>query len=382
MTHSIPEGWQIVKLQECLLEQPKYGINAPAVKYDASLPTYIRITDIDEYGNFIDDNKVSVDREDYKQYILEENDFLFARTGASVGKTYLYNKKDGVLVFAGYLIKVKPNQNRLNSLFLKYYCQSEAYWDFVRASSQRTGQPGINSKEYGNIKLLLPPIEEQKRIAEILSLCDDIINNIIKLLEKKEEYKKAVMQKIFTGEVRFNGFTEEWKTKKLSDISRSIRTGKLDANAMEENGQYRFYTCAKEYYKINSYAFDGEALLISGNGAYVGYVHYYNGKFNAYQRTYVLMDFTEDIMYIKYYLDKYLKERIRKEKNEGNTPYIVLSTLTDMKIKVPSLEEQKKISEFLKVLDDDIENLKKLLELYKLKKKCIMNKLLTGEVRV
>ena len=106
MTHSIPEGWQIVKLQECLLEQPKYGINAPAVKYDASLPTYIRITDIDEYGNFIDDNKVSVDREDYKQYILEENDFLFARTGASVGKTYLYNKKDGVLVFAGYLIKV------------------------------------------------------------------------------------------------------------------------------------------------------------------------------------------------------------------------------------------------------------------------------------
>ena len=94
------------------------------------------------------------------------------------------------------------------------------------------------------------------------------------------------------------------------------------------------------------------------------------------------MDFTEDIIYIKYYLDKYLKERIRKEKNEGNTPYIVLSTLTDMKIKVPSLEEQKKISEFLKVLDDDIENLKKLLELYKLKKKCIMNKLLTGEVRV
>ncbi|MBW5390506.1 restriction endonuclease subunit S, partial [Brachyspira hampsonii] len=91
---------------------------------------------------------------------------------------------------------------------------------------------------------------------------------------------------------------DEWKIKKLSEISRSIKTGKLDANAMEENGQYRFYTCAREYYRINEYAFDGEALLISGNGAYVGYVHYYKGKFNAYQRTYVLMDFEEDIKYI------------------------------------------------------------------------------------
>ena len=132
-----------------------------------------------------------------------------------------------------------------------------------------------------------------------------------------------------TPQLRFPEFTDEWQVKKLGDFS-SITTGKLDANAMVENGRYRFYTCAREFYKIDQYAFDTEALLVSGNGANVGYIHYYKGKFNAYQRTYVLDNFRENIGYIKLYLDRYLKKRILQEKFEGNMPYIVLSTLKDM----------------------------------------------------
>ena len=158
------------------------------------------------------------------------------------------------------------------------------------------------------------------------------------------------MQKIFSRELRFKDDEgrdyPEWEENILGNIC-EITTGKLDANAMVENGQYRFYTCAKEYYRINEYAFDTEALLISGNGAHVGYVHYYKGKFNAYQRTYVLDKFSENIEYIKYYLDKNLKKRILACKNEGNTPYIVLSTLKDMNIMIPSKEEQIKIAKFM-----------------------------------
>jgi putative type I restriction enzyme specificity protein len=109
---------------------------------------------------------------------------------------------------------------------------------------------------------------------------------------------------------------------------------------MIENGQYRFYTCAKDYCYIDKYAFDTEALLISGNGAYVGYIHYYKGKFNAYQRTYVLDQFTENIQYIKVYLDEFLSKRINSEKKEGNTPYIVLSTLSDMTIKLTNSKHE------------------------------------------
>ena len=158
-------------------------------------------------------------------------------------------------------------------------------------------------------------------------------------------YKKGLSKKLFS----FNSIYE----KKLGDLC-SITTGKLDANAMNKNGKYRFFTCAKEYYYINTYAFDTEALLISGNGAYVGYINYYKGKFNAYQRTYVLDKFNEDIFYIKYFLDEFLPLRIFSEKKDGNTPYIVLSTLSNMTIKFPAFNIQKIIVNILSELDKKI----------------------------
>ena len=141
---------------------------------------------------------------------------------------------------------------------------------------------------------------------------------------------------------------------KLGEVC-SIRTGKLNANAMEKDGQYPFFTCAKEVYRINTFAFSGEALLISGNGANVGYIHYYNGRFNAYQRTYVLEQFNQDIRCIQYLLVEHLSRRIAIEKNEGNTPYIVLSTLTDMLLRLPSIPEQRKIAALLSLIDERVE---------------------------
>ena len=248
---------------------------------------------------------------------------------------------------------------------------------------------GINRKNLKKIKIPIPPLDEQKRIAAALSKIDAYLENTIKLIEEKERFKRGIAKKLLTckegeniPEARFKGFEDEWKTKTLENICKNIKTGKLNANAMEKDGQYRFYTCAKDYYKINTYAFDGEAILISGNGAHVGYVHYYNGKFNAYQRTYVLMDFTENILFIKYYLDIHLKYKINIENNKGNIPYIVLNTIKDMEIKFPSLEEQEKIGGYLSLLDEEIDNLKKQKELIKEMKRGAMQKLLSGEVRL
>ena len=248
----------------------------------------------------------------------------------------------------------------------------------------------ITKDDILNFKVLIAEdIEEQKRIASALSKIDAYLENTIKLIEEKERFKRGIAKKLLTckegeniPEARFKGFEDEWKTKTLENICKNIKTGKLNANAMEKDGQYRFYTCAKDYYKINTYAFDGEAILISGNGAHVGYVHYYNGKFNAYQRTYVLMDFTENILFIKYYLDIHLKYKINIENNKGNIPYIVLNTIKDMEIKFPSLEEQEKIGGYLSLLDAEIDNLKKQKELIKEMKRGAMQKLLSGEVRL
>ena len=145
---------------------------------------------------------------------------------------------------------------------------------------------------------------------------------------------------------------EEWVVAELGTTCTQVTTGKLDVNAMTPNGQYNFYTCARDYYQIDTYAFDTEALLVSGNGANVGYIHYYKGKFNAYQRTYVLSGFVDSIKYVQHYMGRNLSERIRVEVNAGNTPYITRGTLTEMKIALPPTKaEQEAIAEALSDVD-------------------------------
>ena len=150
--------------------------------------------------------------------------------------------------------------------------------------------------------------------------------------------------------LRFPEFEGGWARTELGSHCQTT-TGRLDANAMREDGQYKFFTCAKEVYQIDEFAFDSEALLVSGNGANVGYIHYYRGKFNAYQRTYVLDQFDLDIRFVQRVLERDLRKRIYGEVKEGNTPYIVKSTLTEMPLSSPSLPEQEKIAAFLGVVD-------------------------------
>lgn len=178
-------------------------------------------------------------------------------------------------------------------------------------------------------------------------------------------------------------YPSDWNVVELDEICNRITTGKLDANAMKDGGLYRFYTCAKKYYHIDDYAFDTEALLVSGNGANVGYIHYYKGKFNAYQRTYVLSDFTESIKCVKLFLEQNLSERIRVEVNSGNTPYIVRGTLSEMKLALPtSRTEQEALVEALTDADDLIASLESLIVKKRNIKQGVLQDYLTGKRRL
>ncbi|HCQ0753303.1 TPA: restriction endonuclease subunit S [Escherichia coli] len=152
-----------------------------------------------------------------------------------------------------------------------------------------------------------------------------------------------------------DGAEVEWLP--LSSLCNLITTGKLNANAMEDNGAYPFFTCNEEPYRINTYAFDLEAILISGNGSQVGHLNYYNGKFNAYQRTYILGGFNEnvDIMYLYYYLMHTLKPYIHKNSRKGSVPYITMPMLENFKFPIPcpnNLEKSLAIqSEIVRILD-------------------------------
>ena len=397
----IPDHWGVTRLRDLLKEPPKYGINAPAVPLEGTLPVYIRITDISEDGYFKPSEKVGVRSPLSGLYQLADGDVVLARTGASVGKSYLYKEDDGVLVYAGFLIKVSPDKKKLEPRFLSQYLKTQRYWSWVTVNSMRSGQPGINGNEYGDLLIPLPKIQEQTAIANALSDVDALISELEKLIAKKQAIKTATMQQLLTGRTRLPQFAlredgtpkgtksselgeipEDWEVDLLSSVCASFKTGKLDANAMKPDGEYRFYTCAREYSYIDRYAFECEALLVSGNGANVGYVHYFKGKFNAYQRTYVLSDFLADVIYLKIYLERKLAERIRVEVNAGNTPYITMDTLTDMPIVLPSKAEQTAIATILSDMDAEIQALEQRLGKTRQIKQGMMQELLTGKTRL
>lgn len=199
----IPADWQVTRLGELLIRPPSYGINAPAIPFDQRHPTYLRITDINEAGRFCDASKVSVSHAFSANYVLDDGDIVFARTGASVGKSYLYDRHDGELVFAGFLIRVQPDAEKLNPFYLKYFCHSSLYWKWIQLNSMRSGQPGINGREYASLPIPIPPtLTEQAEIAQVLSDMDADAMALEAKLTKARTIKQGMMQELLTGRIR------------------------------------------------------------------------------------------------------------------------------------------------------------------------------------
>jgi type I restriction enzyme, S subunit len=196
-------SWKCRSLRSCLLANPDYGINAAGVPMTRDLPTYLRITDIDDDGRFVQFGRVAVDNPLALNYYLNENELVFARTGASVGKTYRYKAEDGKVVFAGYLIRVKVDSKQLLPAFLDAHTRTQRYWNWVRVMSMRSGQPGINGNEYATLMLPLPPtLEEQLEIAKILTDMDTELVALEQKLTKARQIKQGMMANLLTGKIR------------------------------------------------------------------------------------------------------------------------------------------------------------------------------------
>lgn len=195
----IPKEWEVKRLEECCIGSCSYGINAPAVDFESNLPLYLRITDITENGEYNKYNRKCVNDLQSDNYVLMDGDIVFARTGATVGKTYLYKPEDGKLIYAGFLIKFSPDRTKLNSYFLKSYTETGNYWNWVSANSLRSGQPGINGNEYSSMKIAFPPIEEQNEISNKLKSIDTKLQSEEALLSKYQSIKKGLMSDLLSG---------------------------------------------------------------------------------------------------------------------------------------------------------------------------------------
>ena len=233
--------------------------------------------------------------------------------------------------------------------FLYNVIASDKFINYIMSGAKGVKMPRGDKKQMESFSFSIPSIEEQRKISRLLHILDERIATQNKIIEKLQSLIKGIAQHCIKESTSGNTYV------KLGDICQ-ITTGKLDANAQVDNGIYPFFTCAEQPFKIDSFAFDTEALLISGNGANLGYINYYKGKFNAYQRTYVLDLFSENIQYIKWALKVLLPKRIAIEKSSSNTPYIVLSTLTDLRLPIPCKSKQSFIANLMQSLERKLSN--------------------------
>ena len=321
-------------------------------------------------GYLILDDIAHIDDDIHKKHKateINEDDVLLNITGASIGRTAIATKEIEGGNVNQHVCIIRAN-SKVSPKFLCNYIQTKKIQNYIQSLQTGGSREGLNFVQIRSFPISLPGIAEQSQIAQLLDKLNERIATQNKIIDKLQSLIKGIAQHCIRELI--NG----WEYVRLSDICK-ITTGKLDANAQVENGQYSFFTCAEQPFKIDSYAFNTEALLISGNGANLGYINYYKGKFNAYQRTYVLDDFSVNIQYVKWALKVLLPQRIAIEKSSSNTPYIVLSTLADLKIPIPNNSKQNHIANLMLSFERKLTNQLALRDLYNKQKQYMLRQM-------
>ena len=195
------KGWETSTIDTISTEKLSYGSGASAVEYDGQT-RYIRITDINDLGDLNEDVKSPSEIDD--KYLLKEGDILFARSGATVGKTYCHNEKNGRCIYAGYLIKMRPNTSKVLPKYIFYYTKSEYYKAFIRNAQNAVAQPNINAKQYGALIIPIPPLPLQQAFAE--------------KVEAIERQKELINQSLREVQTLFDSRMDYWFSEEDDDF--------------------------------------------------------------------------------------------------------------------------------------------------------------------
>ncbi|MED7818422.1 MULTISPECIES: restriction endonuclease subunit S [unclassified Francisella] len=361
-----------------------YGVGCAATTYDG-VNKYLRITDIDESSRtFVPNPLTSPDGLIEEKYKLIKGDIVFARTGASTGKSYLYNERDGNLIYAGFLIKF--HINKADPYFVYANTFKEHYNKWVQVMSIRSGQPGINAEEYKRLPLLLPTKPEQQKIASFLTSVDKKIELLTQKEKLLKDYKKGIMQKIFSQEIRFKADDGSefpaWEEKVFNEIFERItsKNKENNLNVLTISAQQGLINQETYFNKsVSAKDLSGYYLLYKDDFAYNK--SYSNGyplgaikRLKKYNRGVVSTLYicfrtkNNNVSFLEHYFDNGgLNKEIHKiaqegARNHGLLNISVVEFFNDIHISIPCSEEQTKIANFLSAVDSKIELATKQLE--------------------
>ena len=273
-----------------------YGIAASAVERDERLYTYLRITDIRDDGTLNMNNLKSVDDPNASKYILHPNDIVFARTGASTGRNYFYDGSDGAFVYAGFLIKFSLDPQKVNPIYVKYYCQSTQYRSWIKSFSTGSTRGNINAQTLGNMDIPLPSREQQDYLVRVLSPIDEKIKLNQKINDNLQQQAQALYNQCFPYGVD-DDLPTGWRIGTVGEIIEIHDSKRIPLSGAErakmEKKTYPYYGAAALMDYVDDYIFDGKYLLLGEDGTVVdeaGYpiLQYVWGKFWVNNHAHIL----------------------------------------------------------------------------------------------
>jgi type I restriction enzyme, S subunit len=398
----IPSHWRVVRLKYLVARTLEYGANEVAEFENEDDPRYLRITDFDDDGFLRPDTFKSLPETIAKQYLLSEGDILFARSGATVGKTFQFKNFKGRACYAGYLIKATPGLGILSD-YLYFFTKSNGYDNWKNSVFNQATIQNIGADKYNVLPVPTPPLSEQRRIAEYLSKtttnikdCIDKKRELIQLLieEKEALINSAVTRGIDEmAPVRPSGvgwlgdIPQHWSIKRLKYLS-SIVTGERNSEDRIADGIYPFYVRSDNIERINTYSYDGEAILTAGDGVGVAKVfHYVNGKFDYHQRVYKLSDFKEVMgKYLYYYVRVNLHKEVLRWNAKSTVDSLRLPMFQNFMVAYPTMDEQNRIVQYIEKhcvrIEETIARLEKEIELMEEYKSSLIYEVVTGKLKV
>lgn len=291
-------------------------------------------------------------------------------------------------VFESFRIK-EQNADYYEQLFLSGFLNRQLY-SRINRGVRDDGLLNLTGKDFYSCTVPVPPVDEQKKIAEVLLCCDRVIDLKQQLIIELQQLKNGFLQAVFPTkgcnkpDIRFPGFSEAWEQRKAKELC-SISTGKSNTQDRVDDGIYPFYVRSPIVEHSNRYLFDEEAVLTVGDGAGTGKVfHYVNGKYDLHQRVYRMFDFSETITakYFFYYFSNHFYDRVMAMTAKTSVDSVRYEMIADMDIALPKLQEQIAISNYFDQLEHLITLHRRELEETKKKKRGLAKLLLTGGVRV
>ena len=387
------QEWKTYTLKDLSKGKGEYGIGAPSIPFDKDKLTYLRITDINDDGTLNKSGLTSVDAVDASKYLLEKNDIVFARTGNSTGRSYFYDGSDGPLVYAGFLIRFRLDDSKVNPRILKYYTHSKPYYDWVQSFDTGGTRGNINAKTYGDMPITLPPRHVQDRIVDILYSIDAKIENNRRINDNLEQQAQNIFNHYFIDNpielgsysegvltdiaVYLNGLAMQKFRPEGSDFGLPVLKIKELGQRSCDNNSDRCSSLIKEEYIVN----DGD-VIFSWSGTLLVDL-WCGGKCGLNQHLFKVTSDTYPKWFYYFWTKHHLDNFIRVAKDKAVTMgHIKRTELEKANIIVPTQDKLSEINRIMspiitKIINHRVE-MRKLGQL----RDIILPQLMSGELTI